>query len=180
MCSEQNDKGFTLVEIAIAVAILGVALVTLVGLQTRMLDTYFIEKNRVKASLYAQYLMAMVEVQPEPPEVGNESRDLKDALEDAGYFDKEGFERADQTIEGWRYTRQVVPLGLPVSGGDVMDDALRRVDIVIEWGPSDDEEFDLTYFINMPISPDLAQAGGGGTGAGGQGTGGSGGGTGGQ
>ncbi len=54
------SAGFTLVEIAVAVAILGLALTTLIGLHTRMLDTYYNEKNRTKSAFLAQYVMTIL------------------------------------------------------------------------------------------------------------------------
>ncbi len=146
--STHSSGGFTLVEIAVAVAILGVALVTLVGLHTRMLDTYFIERNRLQASLYAQYLMTMIEVEPDAPEPGSDQKSLLSKLRDAGYFDEDSFEQADESLKDWNYVMQVESIGLPLAVGDLAEDALRRVDLSIQWGPSDDEQYTLTHFIN--------------------------------
>ena len=64
----KSERGFTLVEIAIAVAILGLAFSTLIGLHTKMIDTYSLERNRNIASLVGQYMLAIIEVAPQPPD----------------------------------------------------------------------------------------------------------------
>ena len=86
---DKSQKGFTLVEIAIAVAILGLAFSTLVGLHTKMIDTYNLERNRNIAALTGQYMLALLDVAPEPPEVGTDNGNLRNRLQDYGYFEGE-------------------------------------------------------------------------------------------
>ena len=145
--SNNKAAGFTLVEVAVAVAILGVGLVTLIGLHTRMLDTYFNERNRFQASLFAQYLMTQVEVLREAPEPGVETDGLISALEEAGYFDEDSFEKPDEQLQTWQFRREVSPIGLPLATEELAEDALRRIDITIEWGPSEDEQYTLVHFM---------------------------------
>lgn len=143
-------NGFTLVEIAIAVAILGLALTTLIGLHTRLLNTYFNERNRTRAAFYAQYLMTMMEVQGSPPETGTNEGDLQGALEDEGFFDSDSLGDHKISVEGWQYNQTVTSVDLPL-----LEDALRRVDLSISWGEGEDETYSLLYFID---NSNLAQS----------------------
>lgn len=138
------QAGFTLVEIAVAVAILGLALTTLIGLHTRMLDTYYNEKNRTKSAFLAQYVMTMLEVSADPPDTGTKEDPLFSRLEEIGYLDTEE-ERSEirKQFEGWTITQEVTSIDLPL-----IEDALRRVDVLISWGPTQDETFSLVYFID--------------------------------
>ena len=146
--STNQEAGFTLVEIAVAVAILGIALVTLVGLHTRMLDTYYNEQNKLKAAMYAQYLMTQIEVEADPPDAGSEESDLLSALEEAGYFSSEKFEEADESLRDWTVNKEVLSIGLPLASEELAEDALRQIIIAISWGEGGNQTYSLTYFIN--------------------------------
>lgn len=140
-----NNQGFTIVEIAVAVAILGVALTTLIGMQTRMLDTYLNEKSRTRAAFYGQYIMSIVEVDPEVPEPGTDSGTLRSKLEEIGYFDdnKQGIK--PEEVKGWNYVLETTSEAF-----QVIEDAYRRVDLTIEWGESEEETFKLVYYVKSP------------------------------
>ncbi len=145
---DPREDGFTLLEIAIAVAILGVALVTLVGLQTRLIDSYVQEKNREQAALYAQYLMSITQVQVEAPEVGTEEKDLESILREAGYFDNDRRRDFELMLDGWSYLRSVSSISAPtVEGLPPLEDILRRIDLEIRWGEAEDESYRLVYFM---------------------------------
>lgn len=139
------ERGFTLAEIAVAVAILGLALTTLVGLHTNMLNTYFNENNRIKAGFYARYIMTMLEVQPDPPAEGNDQGDLESYLDSFGYFgadDALGSKNKSE-FEGWSYALNVESTDLPL-----LEDALMRVELEIAWGENDDQYYRLIYFVS--------------------------------
>ena len=141
---KRNSCGFTLIEIAVAVAILGLALTTLIGLQTRMLSTYYNEKNRTKAAFYAQYIMTILEVQADAPEPGSKDGDLEDLLDEIGFFDTDELHKdMKDDIEGWGYSRNVTSIDLPI-----IEDALRRVDLTVSWGEGEDQSFGLLYFVS--------------------------------
>ncbi len=144
----KNSAGFTLIEIAVAVAILGIALTTLVGLQTRMLDIYFNERNRFDASLYGQYLMVILETKSEPPPVASREGDLRDALEQAGFFESEDLDDFLSLRGEWQYREEVTSVDLPL-----INDAMRRVDLIISWGDieNEDERYSLVNFIPVDL-----------------------------
>ena len=158
--SAVRAEGFTLIEVAIAVAILGVALVTLIGLQTRMLDSFDLERKRERAAMYAAYLMGVVETQKEAPAVGGDEGDLEDYLRKAGYFDGEPREERKEerdSLEGWRYVLTVTEFLLPFAeeieaagaeeGNEKKDEPLRQVQLTIQWGVSAGESYSLLYIM---------------------------------
>ena len=141
--SSNCDNGFTLVEIAVAVAILGLALTTLVGLHTRMLNTYYNERNRTQAAFIAQYLMTMLEVAKDPPSTGSSEDELNSRLSEVGYYAGDELSKQKERLQGWKLEQEVTSIDLPL-----LEDALRRVDLSIRWGPTEDEAFSLVYFID--------------------------------
>ncbi len=140
--SSHNAAGFTLIEIAVAVAILGVALVTLVGLQTRMLSAYQSDNYRAKAAFYAQYMMSMIELQQEPPQIGRNGGDLYTALDQTGYTADLDSTQIHKALKGWKYEQEVSSIDLPL-----LPDALRRVELRIYLGETTDDYYALIYVV---------------------------------
>ena len=137
-----SAAGFTLTEVAIAVALFGLALSTLVTLQSRIIDNYYREQNLIQATLYAQYLMAKIEAAAEPPEATGTSGDLYEALREEGYFDDAFLEDEEDSLDGWTYEQNVTEIGVPP-----FDDVMRRIDLSIRWGEGEKDQYTLVYFV---------------------------------
>ncbi len=136
-----SEKGFTLVEIAIAVAILGLAFSTLIGLHTKMIDTYSLERNRNIASLIGQYMLAIIEVAPQPPDVGTDSGILRNKLQDYGYFEG-GKDYFKDELQEWEYISEVTSYDLAF-----LEDVYRRIELNISWGEQVDQSYKIVYFV---------------------------------
>ena len=137
----KKNSGFTLVEIALAVAILGLGLTTLVSLQTAVINNYLREIKLIKASLYGQYLMTLIEVAPEAPETGTKETALEDELKEAGYFDADDFNEVKEDFADWKVKKEINSVPVPP-----FEDAMRRVDLTITWGEGERDRLKLTYF----------------------------------
>src|SRR5262245_13558808 len=74
--------GFTLVEIAVAVAILGLAMGILLALHGGYLSSAIKDKNLTQAALAAKQLMTLIEVNKSAPETGTVERNLIDELKE--------------------------------------------------------------------------------------------------
>lgn len=145
----KNETGFTLIEVAISIAILGVALTTLVSLQAGYLRNLVNDRNLVRAALIGQYLLAIVEADDNFPNPGASEKELLPTLEKVGYFDdNEEIAASKGDFEGWRLRREITNVGIPP-----LESALRRIVIEIIWGDSQSESFALTYFIKSPDLP---------------------------
>lgn len=141
----RSAAGFTLVEVAVAVAILGLGLATLVSFQTRLLDTYVQEKSLLKATLAAQYMMSFVEIEKEPPEPGEQETDLLGALREKGYFDDvpESGTALETEFRNWKLVTKVTS----VDYAEFLD-ILRRVELSVIWGEGSTERVSLILFLN--------------------------------
>ena len=145
----RRTNGFTLIEVAISIAILGVALATLVSLQSGYLRSAANDKNLVKASLVGQYMLAIVEADDNFPNPGKSEKELLPVLEKLGYF--EDYPEADKLrrdFEGWRLRREITNIGMPP-----IESALRKIVLEIIWGDAQNESYTLTYFIKSPDLP---------------------------
>jgi len=62
----EDTRGFTLLEVLVAVAVLGIALVSLLGLHVRNIDLIARDERVTEATLLARALMTEVETSPFP------------------------------------------------------------------------------------------------------------------
>ena len=62
----EDTRGFTLLEVLVAVAVLGLALVSLLGLHVRNIDLIARDERVTEATLLARALMTEVETSPFP------------------------------------------------------------------------------------------------------------------
>lgn len=137
---QSDTAGFTLVEIAFAVAILALAFTTIITIQSNVIATAIADRNRFDAALFAQYLLTVSDLDSEKPEPGSKSGKLPDILHDAGWVD-DSVDRLSKYAD-WTVDTTVESIGIL----DIQD-ALRRVDITVSWAPDSVSQFRVTYFI---------------------------------
>ncbi|MBP9838973.1 MAG: prepilin-type N-terminal cleavage/methylation domain-containing protein, partial [Proteobacteria bacterium] len=99
---KKNSRGFTLIEVAIAIAIFGIALSSLIALQTRLVDNFIRERKLLRATLAAQYLMTFIEIESDPPGPQDNTTDLISELKKRGYFDDNIFDKLEEQYKGWK------------------------------------------------------------------------------
>ena len=108
-----HNKGFTLLEIMIAVAILAVALVTLLGSQSQSVFFANSAKFETMASLLAQSKMSEITIQ------------AADSLSsDSGDFGED--------YPG--YTWEATVSDVSIEGLDAISDYLKQIDLAVTWG----------------------------------------------
>lgn len=139
----RRSAGFTLIEVAVAIAILGAGLATLVTLQTRLTDTFLRERNLFRATLAAQYLITFLEIENDPPEPGTSDGLLADALREKGYFDGDSLASPEERFADWRYVQDVESVDYAE-----FTDILRRIRLTIIWGEGSAEQHSLVLFMN--------------------------------
>jgi general secretion pathway protein I len=98
MTRTEAARGFTLLEVLVAVAVLGLALVSLLGLHVRNLALLERDQNITDATLLARTLMTEVEIEPFP---------------DIGLTDGDFEERYPGRFPGVRWEREVTATPVP-------------------------------------------------------------------
>ncbi len=134
--------GFTLVEVAVSVAIIGIAFTTLITLNTRELRNYRNDQSLTQATLLGQKLMTLIEVAAKPPDEGEAEKSLMDALEDGGGLDADVKKLIEPKLEGWKVRTKVSAVPLLE-----LEDVMRRVELTISWGEAVDEEYTIIQFL---------------------------------
>ncbi len=83
--TRRSQKGFTLIEVLVALAIVAYALIGLLGLQNRNLTLVGQDQNMTRATLLARMLITQMEVREKFPELGFTSGELEDGF----FFERE-------------------------------------------------------------------------------------------
>lgn len=127
----KDARGFTLLEVMIAIAILGTALAGLLGLHHQSLQSIIRAQDMTRASMLAQAVMTEAELE-RFPDLGTTSGDFQAAF--PGQF------------QDFRWQRVVAASG---SFPDV-----REVKVMVRYGPNLGGSFGLVEFLHSPIPPD--------------------------
>jgi len=113
-------QGFTLIEVLFAVAIIGISMVTLVGLELKTIRLQQISNRITTAALLAEEKLTekMAEISSTPsPSLYTDQGDFEEGYED--YH--------------WEYTLSTTPA-----------DTLYRIDLTVYWDPENKEENSVT------------------------------------
>ncbi len=113
MKKNYSNKGFTLLEVMIAVALIAVALVTLLGSQSQSVSYANSAKFETMAALLAQSKMSEILIQ-DADSLSNDSGDFGD--EYLGY--------------AWEATVSDVS----IEGLDTISEYLKQIDLTVTWG----------------------------------------------
>ncbi len=158
-------RAFTLIEVALAIAILGIGLATITTLSTRLVDDTFYEVGRSRGTILALYILETQAVSPadatndEDNGSQNQAGALIPKLETLGYFSglnrQEDFPYLD---ERWTYELNFEPLALPLS-----EKTYNIVTSAVRWGPSDFETVHLQSIVEVKTNNNSTSAGGIGT-----------------
>ena len=126
-----NDKsrGFTLLEVMVAMAIIAIALTAVLGSQSQSLSLASEAKFSTTAALLAQSKMA--EIEAEKPE---------DLTSDSGDFGED--------YPGYRWDKSVNDVTFYEPEG--VSDHLKQIDLIISWDERDQYEYRLRLYKFVP------------------------------
>jgi general secretion pathway protein I len=127
-----SARGFTLLEVMVAIAILGIALLGLLGLHHQSLQSVIRAQDTTRAAMLAQAVMTEAELE-RFPELGATRGDFQASF--PGQY------------RDFRWERMVE------SSGTFPD--VREVKIVVFYGPAKNHTFMLTEFLHNPAPHDL-------------------------
>ena len=125
--------GFTLLEVMVAIAILGTALVSLLSLHHQSMQSVIRAQDMTRASMLAQAVMTEAELE-RFPDLGRSSGDFQSSF--PGQF------------QDFRWERLVE------ASANFPD--VREVKILVRYGPGHSRSFALVEFLHSPIPPDPA------------------------
>jgi len=128
---QRRARAFTLLEVMVAMAILGIALLGLLGLHHQSMVSVIRAQQTTRAAMLAQAVMSEAELE-RFPDLGMTSGDFQAAF--PGEF------------PDFRWARNVVESG--------MFPDVRKVQVLVRYGPKLSLSFELVEFLHSPIPPD--------------------------
>lgn len=141
----KQERGFTFVEVIIAVMLLAVATSVLIGLESSAVQRLIRDRNTQQAMLAARRIMSMIEIQQDNLTLANQIQGpVATVLSQIGAptitdeAERLALEplNASVTIEPWT-----------PPGNNIEENAMNRITLSIAWGPTPDEAFMIVYFI---------------------------------
>jgi general secretion pathway protein I len=114
MTKNGAHKGFTLLEVMIAVSLIAIALTTLLGSQSQSVSFANSAKFETMAALLAQSKMSEIAAMPDKDALSSDSGDFGD--------DYPG------------YTWEVTLSDISIEGVDNISDYLKQIDLTVTWG----------------------------------------------
>jgi len=130
----RRARAFTLIEVMVAIAILGIALLGLLGLHHQSLQSVIRAQQTTRASMLAQAVMTEAELE-RFPDLGLTRGDFEASF--PGEF------------RDFRWQRLVEASG--------MFPDVRKVKVLIQYGPGFMQNFSLVEFLHSPVPPDTSQ-----------------------
>ncbi len=132
-----QNGGFTLLEVMIAIAVLGIAMLALLSLDHQDLQSVIRARELTQAAMLAQNLMTQAELERFP-----------DLGQTSGAFDK----TLSGQLSNFKWQRTVTESG-------IFPD-LRKVTIVVRYGPGFGRHFELSEMLHNPTPMELPAGGG--------------------
>ncbi|MGA7869415.1 MAG: prepilin-type N-terminal cleavage/methylation domain-containing protein [Candidatus Binatus sp.] len=130
----RRAPAFTLLEVMVAIAILGIALLGLLGLHHQSIQSVIRAQQTTRASMLAQAVMTEAEIERFP---------------DLG-LTRGNFEASfPGEFQDFRWQRDVEASG--------MFPDVRKVRVLIQYGPGFTQNFSLVEYLHSPIPPDPSQ-----------------------
>ncbi|NMC61975.1 MAG: type II secretion system protein [SAR324 cluster bacterium] len=143
-----RENGFTLLEIIIAVAILSTSLVTLLGLQSSIMQQAIKDRDRQNALLVGRRVLAALETSENPIAVGVKSGRIREILAGFAASEDDRSTGNDPALD-LQSELQVDYLKLP---GVESEQAIKKVVLRIFWGSSVEDSLEVLY-----LSPETDQ-----------------------
>ena len=128
---QRRARAFTLLEVMVAMAILGIALLGLLGLHHQSMVSVIRAQQTTRAAMLAQAVMTEAELE-RFPDLGMTSGDFQAAF--------------PNEFPDFRWARNVVESG--------MFPDVRKVQVLVRYGPKLSLSFELVEFLHSPIPPD--------------------------
>jgi general secretion pathway protein I len=130
----RRARAFTLIEVMVAMAILGIALLGLLGLHHQSIQSVIRAQQATRASMLAQAVMTEAELE-RFPDLGLTRGDFEASF--PGEF------------QDFRWERDVAASG--------MFPDVRKVRVLIQYGPGLSQSFSLVEFVHSPVPLDPSQ-----------------------
>ena len=134
-------NGFTLIEVTLALMVLGGSLVVLLGLQSSIIERTLRDSKKQQAMLLARQLLSEIEMMESPLPAQKTDGPFRDVLNSLTLRNPAAGQpepgEADFVVH-----LEVENVGIP----DVAQDAMRKITLTLSWGPNSVDQLSAVYF----------------------------------
>ncbi len=146
MRNRPTNRGFTLIEVIIAVMILAFSLTTLLGLQSSSTDQAIRTRNKQQAMLMARKIMSSVELQGSLIKPMKLSADANQVLERFLMADpSEKKKKSEKTVAGLPLNADIAIEFWNMEG--LPEKSVLKIALVVSWSPNPADSVEVLYFV---------------------------------
>jgi prepilin-type N-terminal cleavage/methylation domain-containing protein len=140
-----RERGFTFIEVIIAVMLLAAATSVLIGLESSAVQRLIRDRNTQQAMLAARRIMSMIEINQDNLSISNQLQGpVATVLSQIG-APAISDEQEKIALEALNASVMIEPWTPP--GNNIEENSMNRITLSIAWGPASDEAFTILYFI---------------------------------
>lgn len=143
----KHQRGFTFVEIIIALSLLAIAAGLLIGLQSAAVQRTLRDRSAQQAMLAARRIMASIEANADKLQISDQSNEpLSAVLQTLGAPAPSAADNNNkQELDNLRVSLQFVDWDLPLE--NIENPAMRKVILTISWSDSPEDSFKIDYLM---------------------------------
>jgi type II secretory pathway pseudopilin PulG len=143
-----RDAGFALVEILMAILILGTSFVTLLSLHSTAVQRTLRDRNQKNAMLVARSIMSAIEVDPDQVEPQDTTMFVNEMLDQLlpSRSDVED-EELKEFLARFEANLRVEEVLLPIAGQDPV--LMKKIMLLIFWGDGPSEQLETLFFVRQ-------------------------------
>lgn len=144
--------GFALVEILIAILILGTSLVTLLSLQSSAVQRALRDRNQKNAMLVARSVMSAIEIDPDQVEYQDTTMPAGEMI--AQLIRSQSDRQDEQILEflnTFEANLRVEEVLVPLPGQEPI--LMKKVLLILYWGDGPTEQMQTVYFVPEDLKP---------------------------
>jgi len=145
-----RSRGFTLIEVILAVVVLASGLTIILGLQSSIVSQTIRDRNREYALLAGRQILAQLEAEQVGMEARDETKPLAAMLSEFKGTEKDDFSPEEQSRLK-EFFAHMVTTGIKVPGIDI--DVLTKISLTISWSSAPIDSVEIIYFV--PAKPEL-------------------------
>lgn len=150
---QKNNRGFTLLEIAMAITFLTFALVVLIGLQSAATKKALRDRNMQEAMLMARSVLSAVELDTDEVDVQDTEMVAEDLVKRL-LPTKENLDNSEENKSRREFMAhlKVEEVVIPIDEQTGAIITMKKLFLRISWGDGPDDHLDTYFFIKPKVS----------------------------
>lgn len=139
--STSRQLGFTLIEVTLALLVLGGSLIVLLGLQSSIIERTLRDNRKQRAMLFSRRILSSIEVARDPLPPQKTEGSFRDVLSSVDTSSSPA-EQPDPEEADFKVRLEVESIGIP----QMAENAMRKITLTLSWGANSADQLTSVYF----------------------------------